>query len=472
LRNIGFEEVLRRVREDDPLRPSARVGLLPDAAEVAARRRTDPRGLERRLRGDLDLITMKALHKDPELRYASPGDLAADVRRYLDDEPVLAIPPSTWYRTCKLVRKHKAGFTFAASVTILILGFAITMAFQASRIARERDRAGEAARTAERTLEFTMGLLDVFDPHDAVGDAAVAREMLDRSLAKIEQDLDDQPLAQAHLLVDAGTVYRKLGLNEQARIVVRRGQVGLTHLLGADHPETLQAEAELAYIFFYDRRFDEAEPLFLHAIEGLEKTLGPDDPITLRTKKNLANLYTYRGDYEVAERLLLPCVEKLREVLGNDDPTTLRSITDLGILYRASGRLEQAEPLLTEALAGQRKVKGDKHPFTLTSMNSLGLLYAVQARYAEAEPLFRESLRGKQLVLGKAHPSTLKTAYNLACLSALTGREREALDYLSDAADQGYSDPRIADDPDLAALHGHPEFETIVARIREQAAQD
>ena len=140
-------------------------------------------------------------------------------------------------------------------------------------------------------------------------------------------------------------------------------------------------------------------------------------------------------------------------------------MNELGILYRVSGRLDKAEPLLAEALAAQRRVMGDSHPFTLSSINSLAVLYLMQSRYEEAEPLFRESLSGKRRSLGESHPSTLKTTYNLACLTAIGGRNREALDLLTQAADHGYVNERIADDPDLASLHGNPEFEAIVARV-------
>jgi non-specific serine/threonine protein kinase/serine/threonine-protein kinase len=371
-----------------------------------------------------------------------------------------------------LVRKHQAGVAFAAPLVVLLLGFAVTMALQADRIARERDRAAEAARTAERTLDFTMGLLDVYDPHDAAGNAVAAREMLDRSLAKIEQELEDQPLAQAHLLVNAGRLYRKMGLNDQARDVVERGLTALSGLLGENHPDTLQAEAELAYLYFYDRRFEEAEPLFVHAIAGFESRLGPDDPLTLQTQKNLANLYTYRGDYDEAEGLHLQLLKKLREVLGDDDPTTLRAINELGILYRVSGRLDEAEPLLVEALASQRHVMGDGHPFTLSSMNSLAVLYLMQSRLDEAESLFRECFQRKRVVLGDSHPSTLKTAYNLACVVARGGRSREALDILAQAADHGMVFERIGSDPDLASLRGDPEFEAIVARAGGRTGAD
>jgi len=110
LRTAGFDEMRRRIREEEPPKPSTRVSSLGDASLTAAeRRRTDIHGLARTLRGDLDWIVMKALEKDRSRRYGSPSELAADVRRYLRNEPVEASPPSTIYRIHKFVGRHRVG---------------------------------------------------------------------------------------------------------------------------------------------------------------------------------------------------------------------------------------------------------------------------------------------------------------------------------------------------------------------------
>src|SRR6185503_18593954 len=97
------------------------------------------------LEGDLDWIAMKALEKDQTRRYGSPSDLAAEIGRYLRDEPVLASPPSVVYRAGKFARRHRAGVGFAIAVLLLLVGFAVTMTVQARRIASERDRANQGA---------------------------------------------------------------------------------------------------------------------------------------------------------------------------------------------------------------------------------------------------------------------------------------------------------------------------------------
>jgi serine/threonine protein kinase len=127
-RRAAFSEILRRIRDEDPLRPSAKGQTLGDLLVVSARnRKTEPRMLSRQLQGDLDWITIKALEKDRARRYGSASDLAADIGRHLRDEPVMAGPPGMTYRMRKFVRRHRFSVGIAAGVMLLILGFAFQL---------------------------------------------------------------------------------------------------------------------------------------------------------------------------------------------------------------------------------------------------------------------------------------------------------------------------------------------------------
>ena len=108
LRTVGYDEMRRIIREEDPPSPSTRLSTLGQAAvTVSAERQSDPKRLCRLLRGELDWIVMKALEKDRNRRYETANELARDVDRYLKDEPVQACPPSAWYRFRKFTRRHK-----------------------------------------------------------------------------------------------------------------------------------------------------------------------------------------------------------------------------------------------------------------------------------------------------------------------------------------------------------------------------
>lgn len=125
----GLDGMRRTIREREPARPSTRLRTLPEAEQTttAERRQTEPTKLASQLRGDLDWIVLKALEKDRTRRYATANDLAQDIQRYLDNEPVLARPPSATYRFRKLVRRNQLVFAGAgAFAAALLIGLGLS----------------------------------------------------------------------------------------------------------------------------------------------------------------------------------------------------------------------------------------------------------------------------------------------------------------------------------------------------------
>src|SRR5262249_37527689 len=130
LRAAGYDEMRRIIREEEPARPSTRISTLGGAADTAsANRRSDPRRLRRLFRGGLDWIVMRALEKDRNRRYESASAFAADVQRYLADEPVQACPPSAGYRLGKFLKRHKGPVLAAGLVVLALLGGSLGAAF-------------------------------------------------------------------------------------------------------------------------------------------------------------------------------------------------------------------------------------------------------------------------------------------------------------------------------------------------------
>jgi tetratricopeptide (TPR) repeat protein len=169
LKTVGYDEIRRIIREEEPARPSTRMSTLAQAASTAsANRQSDPKRLSQLLRGELDLIVMKALEKDRNRRYETASAFAADVERYLKDEPVLACPPSAWYRLRKFTRRKKSALAAAACVVLALAGIAGGMgwavrdhAAREEEIARERLRQQAALdQKVEETLDTTAPLVD------------------------------------------------------------------------------------------------------------------------------------------------------------------------------------------------------------------------------------------------------------------------------------------------------------------------
>ena len=174
-----FHEVLRQVHEEEPTSPSSRLSTGP--AAIAEKRSMDPRQLASMLRGDLDWITLKALERDRARRYGTPAELAADLGRYLRNEPVIARPASLAYRTKKYIQRHKFGVAAATALALLLIAFGVMQAIQLRRITRERDR-------ADRVTQFMTGMFKVSNPSEARGNAVTAREILDKSSKDIDTD--------------------------------------------------------------------------------------------------------------------------------------------------------------------------------------------------------------------------------------------------------------------------------------------
>ena len=144
LRQAGYSEIQRIIREEEPARPSTRLnGLGNTASEVARRRRTDVVTLSRELKGDLDWVALKAMEKDRTRRYATASELALDVSRHLVGDAVLARPASTPYRVGKFVRRHRVAMAAGALVVVALavglagIAFMYTQA-QSARLAAER----------------------------------------------------------------------------------------------------------------------------------------------------------------------------------------------------------------------------------------------------------------------------------------------------------------------------------------------
>jgi hypothetical protein len=148
---------MRRIlREEEPPPPSTRLSTVGQlATTISERRASDPRRLSRLLRGELDWIVMKALEKDRNRRYESASAFAADVQRYLHDEPVQACPPSTGYRLRKFARRNKAalGMTACAlAIVIALAGSAVWFGQRKATRRAETDRAVTAALAQAKTL--------------------------------------------------------------------------------------------------------------------------------------------------------------------------------------------------------------------------------------------------------------------------------------------------------------------------------
>ncbi len=239
----GFEELLRRVREQTPPRPS-QVLLTPAQKEettvAATARRLDTTRLARRLRGDLDWVVMKALEKDRNRRYESATALAQDIRRHLRQEPVSAAAPTWSYQASKFVRRHRTIVTAGATVAAALVAATFISYTQAAR-------AIQAGKDTQKALDQSRK-----SQAEAQANLARAREAVDQFLNKVT---DDRRLSQANLqslrqqlLETALPFYQQFVAQQSDDPAVRLEQAGAYLRLGTISfviGDTAQAETSL-----------------------------------------------------------------------------------------------------------------------------------------------------------------------------------------------------------------------------------
>jgi len=339
-----LDEWLRQLREEEPPSPSTKVNSERETSGATAEARgTEPTQLVRLLRGDLDWITMKALERDRERRYAAPLELAADLRRYLNDEPVTARPASAGYQIRKYISRHRVAAAVTTGLLLLMTAFSIVQAIQLQKITRERDR-------ADRITEFMTNMFKMSDPSEARGNSVTAREILDKASTEVDTGLAKDPETQAQLAHVIGNVYESLGLYARAQPLLERAVDTQRRILGPMKPETLRSMVDLAWTLQEEGRYAEAEKLGREALDSERRVLGPEHPNTLLTINTLAGTLSREGRYAETEKLLRELLDIQRRVLGPEHPNTAISVYNLGCMAALQGRRDEAFSLLREAV--------------------------------------------------------------------------------------------------------------------------
>ncbi|HWT16242.1 MAG TPA: serine/threonine-protein kinase [Patescibacteria group bacterium] len=381
--------------------------------------------LQRRLRGDLDAIVLKALRKRPEDRYASVEALAADLRRFLARQPVEARRGRWRYRATRFLQRHALS-TSLALITLLSLFGGLAAALWQADVARgERDQARREALKSTHALEFMTSVFEIADPNANLGRAVTAIELLKRGAETLPLQLDDEPDVRAAMFGVLGDA--QLGLGE-AKIAHDLHTQGLAEARRSEDPVAI-GEALLALGAATTRLGDIAasESLAKEAA-ALALPLGErGDAVRARTDLRLANQALSRSEYEVAEPLFRRGMATFERLNGHPDP---EAAIPFSSLLHATGRADEAEPVLRAALAQIERETPPIHPGRAALSAQLATNYTRRGLPEQAEPLLREALRVKLAIYGSDHPSVDTTRHNLARILADLGRwdEAEAID--------------------------------------------
>ena len=401
-------EIMRSIREEEPSRLSS---------------------VNRAYRGDVETIVAKALEKDKTRRYASAAELAADVRRYLHDEPIVARPPSTTYQLQKFARRHKALVAGVAAVfVVLVLGIVVST-WQTVKARRAEKKAEQESAIAQAVNDFLQK--DLLGQASAYNQAkpdpnVTVRTVLDRAAQNIQGKFAGQPEVEVPIRDTIGNAYIDLGLYPEAAKQLEKALVLARSRLGNENPETLAIMKDLAWLDVQQGQYAEAEKLLIQAIAADRRVLGPDNHQTLQSMNRLGAVYNQWGKYAEAEAVFKQTLEIRQRVLGPDDQRTLEVMGNLVGTYDREGKYSLAEPLEKQLLETDRRVLGPDNPDTVTAMEHLAEIYDDEGKRNQAGALYQQTLEAERRILGPDHPEIVRITGNLAALYGNEGKYPQA----------------------------------------------
>ncbi|MGI9625340.1 MAG: tetratricopeptide repeat protein, partial [Longimicrobiales bacterium] len=443
------------ISEQEPRRPSTAVTGV--GAEAAQTRDSTPARLARSLTGDLDWIILKSLRKEPAARYGTVQQLADDLDRYLQNQPVEARPPSFRYQAGKFVSRNRTPLAVASLLVLSLVGGLGATAWQANRATR-------AAEQADRVKELVVGLFQASDPDEAQGATLTAVDLLQRGEQTLLDGLEDEPQVRAELMHIVGGLYTSLGEYDRATPLLEtslavREEIGdkegtastlatLADLLDQkgeyDEGEQMarrrlalrrelnpsrstevgSALSDLAVFLSFKGEYDEAEELLLEALAIDQEAERPD--LEASDWNSLSILRARRGDYDAAiEAGEMGLAARLRE--GDEDNTGLATnLMNLGWALDNKGEWERADSMYMATLEMRRRILGDEHPHVAVVLNNLASMRQKEGRLAESRELHMESLALRRKIFGNDHADVAASLNNLGIVSYFESNYEEA----------------------------------------------
>jgi len=458
IKKTALDEMLKMIREQDAPTPSSRLSTSESRPSIAANRDTEPERLGRFIKGELDWIVMKALAKERSRRYETANDFARDIQRFLNDEPVLAGPPSTTYKLRKFVSRNRAS-TVAVSLVLLALCVGVSgivwglvearrqqaiavAAADAERQARQhaeeqravaetqRQRAEAGEKLAEVRLvevanekqvaqavkDFLQKKLLEQADEGSQADALVAigqpmsrlqsnptvRELLDRAAVqlsgdKIEANFPNQPLVQAELLSTVGSTYLQIGQTEEGLALLERALAIRQQQPNSTDNELLELLARVAYAHFANRDLD-------LGIKELESVL--------------------------SER---------QQASGENHETTLESMFVLATALRVAGKLPESSEILKDLAARAETHLGSAHKLTIQIMYALSRDYLDGKQFDHALELAEKAANNSKKSFGELYPLTLDIELQVAFILSKMGKADSAIPRAIDAVKKAVS---------------------------------
>jgi tetratricopeptide (TPR) repeat protein len=406
---------------------------VPEAARIIRDEDARPLGsVDARHRGDVETILAKALEKDRERRYQSASELAADIRRHLADQPVVARPAGAVYQLRKFARRNRGVVVASSALLVVLIAAAAVATTLAVRATRARELAERESAKLRAVNEFVTGMLSSPDPYRQGDREVTVVEVLDRAAAALEGGLEGTPEVEVALRMTLANTYWALAAYDHAEEQMRVARE-VQRALPADVEGQAKVLGDLGLLLAETARYEEAEAAFREQYERASAGLGSRHPRTLSALSNLAGVLVDRGDLAAAESVLVGGIEVARRLAAGDRDVHVSMLRTLGAVRYYRGDYAGAQAAFEENAAASRDLFGDRHPTTIGALDALANTLSLKGDHARAEEAAREVLAAQRASFGDRHPQVAEALGSLAGVFLRKGDGRAAEPLLREA---------------------------------------
>ena len=422
LLKAGLDEIRRVIREQEPPRPSTRLSKMAEAdlTTVAQKRRCDPPRLIHTIRGDLDWISMKALEKDRTRRYETANDLALDVKRFLENEPVSARHPSRLYKFQKTVQRNKLLFLGVSLIAVLLVTSLIIL----SALLRKERQARQQSQQVTRVLQEMFNGVGPSKAHGRSTD--MLRDILDRTAERVGSELRNQPAVQAQLCNLIAKAYLDICIYDQAAKMDSIALVQEQELFGPKSAEAAATHYNLGMTLLAgSKSLPEAKKELLEALSIRQNLFSPTNADVAASLDGLGRAYRDEQDLKKAGPLIRRALEIRRKLFPGNNVTVADSLQSLCRLLEAEGHWPEAEATAREFLDMSKHIPG-REDLVAEALDDLALAAGFNGKLSMQEKANKEAFAIKQQFLPEDHPYMVKSIANLGEILRLRGNSIEA----------------------------------------------
>jgi tetratricopeptide (TPR) repeat protein len=420
-----------------------------DKAEILKRiafeEPTPLRKLDKSIPAELETITLKCMAKEPGERYATAGEVADDLRRWLGDQTIKAKPPGWREKAAKWGRRHRVLVQSTAAILVVSV---IGLGVGAWIIWREQQATWQAKKNADFAGQNALQqaaiarAINDFLQQDLlrqadisvqvgggfVGDANLTvKEALNRAARSIESRFQNQPLVEAGIRHAIGSAYVGVGDAQTGVVHLERAVELRKQELGIDDEITLISMHDLAWGYRHAGRTQDAIRLNEYVRDRLTVVFGAEHPHTLNTLNNLGVAYNAAGRVTEAIRIHEQNREAHNRSAGSDPAKIADNLRNLAFLYRQTHKPREAIKLLEQLRQDEANRPGPPSVGQMMTLYDLALSYADAGQLADASRLHEETLAIRKLLLGPDHSATLDSMDRVASSYRALGRNGDAI---------------------------------------------